>query len=97
MYNEKRQVQKVHVNSNAEESSQYQTYSQKSEITTSSGKQLDQSLTFKKRGKPKKNDDDDVNGQTLRQTLLLIFGKYKKYYTMLNTMGRKIPIMKSTT
>ena len=47
---EERQVQIVHVNSNAEEGlgSQYETYSQTSEIATSSSKQLDQSLTFKK-------------------------------------------------
>ena len=98
MYDEERQVQRVHVNSNAEESSQYQTYSQSSQIATSSGKQLDRSLTFKKRGRPKKNEDDDVNGQTLPPTLLLIFGKHKKYYTMLNTQstiyGKKIAVPK---
>ena len=87
MYDEVRQVQRVHVNSNAEGSSQYQTYSQNSEIATSSGKQLDRSFTFKKRGRPKKNEDNDVNGQALPQTLSLIFGKYKKYYTMLNTQS----------
>ena len=53
MYDEERQVQRVHVNSNAEESSQYQTYSQNSKIASSSGKQLDRSLKFKKRERPK--------------------------------------------
>ena len=41
MYDEESQVQRIHVNSNAEESSQCQTYSQNSEIATRSGKQLD--------------------------------------------------------
>ena len=41
MYDEESQVQRIHVNSNAEESSQCQTYSQNSEIATSSDKQLD--------------------------------------------------------
>ena len=39
MYDDERQVQRVHVNSNTEEGSQYQTYSEKSEIVASSGKQ----------------------------------------------------------
>ena len=83
MYVEERQVQRVHVNSNAEESSQYQTYSQNSEIASSSGKQLDRSLKFKKRERPKKNEDDDVDGQTLSQSFSLVFDRYKKYYTIL--------------
>ena len=39
MYDDKRQAQRVHVNSNTEESSQYQTYPEKSEIVASLGKQ----------------------------------------------------------
>ena len=39
MYDDERQVQRVHVNSNTEEGSQYQTYPEKSEIVASSGKQ----------------------------------------------------------
>ena len=58
MHDEEHQVQRVHVNSNTKESSQYQTYSQNSEIATSSGKQLDRSLTFKKRGRPKTHEDE---------------------------------------
>ena len=89
MYDEERQVQRIHVNSNAEESSQCQTYSQNSEIATSSGKQLDRSLTFKKRGRPKKNENDDVewSDTTTNLNFSLIFGKCKKYYTMLNTQS----------
>ena len=73
MYDEERQVQRVHVNSNAEESSQYQTYSQNSQIATSSGKQLDRSLTFKKRGRPKKNEDDDVEWSDTATNLVIDF------------------------
>ena len=73
MHDEECQVQRVHVNSNAEESSQYQTYSQNSEIATSSGKQLDRSFTFKKRGRPKKNEDDDVEWSGTATNLVIDF------------------------
>ena len=73
MYDEERQVQRVHVNSNAEESLQYQTYSQNSQIATSSGKQLDRSLTVKKQGRPKKNEDDDVEWLDTATNLVIDF------------------------
>ena len=60
VYDEERQVQRIHVNSNAEKRSQYQAYSEKKYHTTSSGKLLDRSLTFKKRRKKKFEDDDVV-------------------------------------
>ena len=47
MYDEERQVQRVHVNSNAEESTQYQTYSQNSEIASSSGNNWIDPLSLK--------------------------------------------------
>ena len=89
MYDEEPQEPRVHVNSNAEESSQYQTYSQNSEIATSSGKQLDRSLTFKKRGRPKKNEDDDVEWSDIATNLVIDFwqvqeilynAKHSKYH-----------------
>ena len=89
IYDEERQVQRVHVNSNAEEGSQYQTYSQNCEIATSSGKQLDRSLTFKKRGRPKKNEDDDVEWSQTATNLVTDFwqvqeilynAKHQKYH-----------------
>ena len=58
IYDEERQVQRIHVNSNAKESSVSNI--QNSQIATSFGKQLDRSLTFKKRERPQKNEDDDV-------------------------------------
>ena len=53
--------------------SQYQIYSQLSEIPTSSSKQLGRSLTFKKRGKPKKNEDDNVEWPETVTNLVIDF------------------------
>ena len=73
MYDEEHQVQRIHVNAKATESSQYQTYSQNSEIITRSGKHLNQSLTFKKRGRPKKYEDDDVEWSDTATNLVIDF------------------------
>ena len=80
MYDEERQVQRDDINSNTEESSQYQTYSQSSEIATSSGKQLDQSVTFKKRGRPKKSEDDDAEWLDTATNLVTDFWQVQKIY-----------------
>ena len=69
-YDEERQVQRVHVNSNAKESSQY---SQISEIARSLSKQLDRPLRFKKRQRPKKNEDDDVKWSDIASNLVINF------------------------